>query len=67
MAAPWLAGLGGAPKPMSAGEYGKLIAEETEKWRKVLAFAGVSVDCPRILARPFRDGARSQANDRYQR
>ena len=36
--------LGGAPKPMTPAEYGKLIAEETEKWRKVVEFAGVSVD-----------------------
>jgi tripartite-type tricarboxylate transporter receptor subunit TctC len=39
-----LAELGGVPKPMSPEEYGRLIAEETEKWRKVVAFAGVSVD-----------------------
>ena len=39
-----LAGLGGSPKPMSPAEYGKLISEETEKWRKVVEFAGVSVD-----------------------
>jgi tripartite-type tricarboxylate transporter receptor subunit TctC len=36
--------LGGTPKPMTPAEYGRLIAEETEKWRKVVAFAGVSVD-----------------------
>jgi tripartite-type tricarboxylate transporter receptor subunit TctC len=39
-----LAGLGGSPKPMTPAEYGKLIADETEKWRKVVEFAGVSVD-----------------------
>jgi tripartite-type tricarboxylate transporter receptor subunit TctC len=38
------AGLGGSPKPMTPAEYGKLIADETEKWRKVVEFAGVSVD-----------------------
>jgi tripartite-type tricarboxylate transporter receptor subunit TctC len=38
------AGLGGTPKPMTPAEYGKLIADETEKWRKVVEFAGVSVD-----------------------
>ena len=32
------------PKPMTPAEFGKLIADETEKWRKVVAFAGVSVD-----------------------
>jgi tripartite-type tricarboxylate transporter receptor subunit TctC len=38
------ADLGGVPKPMTPEEYGKLIASETEKWRKVVEFAGVSVD-----------------------
>ncbi len=36
--------LGGIPKPLTPDGYGKLIAEETEKWRKVVEFAGVSVD-----------------------
>jgi tripartite-type tricarboxylate transporter receptor subunit TctC len=36
--------LGGTPKPMTPAEYGKLISDETEKWRKVVEFAGVSVD-----------------------
>jgi len=36
--------LGGVPKPMTPEEYGKFIAAETEKWRKVVEFAGVSVD-----------------------
>jgi tripartite-type tricarboxylate transporter receptor subunit TctC len=36
--------LGGVPKPMTPDEYGKYIAAETEKWRKVVEFAGVSVD-----------------------
>jgi tripartite-type tricarboxylate transporter receptor subunit TctC len=36
--------LGGTPKPMTPAEYGQLITEETEKWRKVVEFAGVSVD-----------------------
>jgi tripartite-type tricarboxylate transporter receptor subunit TctC len=39
-----LAELGGVPKPMTPEGYGGLIAAETEKWRKVVAFAGVSVD-----------------------
>jgi tripartite-type tricarboxylate transporter receptor subunit TctC len=39
-----LADAGGIPKPMSPAEFGKLIADETEKWRKVVEFAGVSVD-----------------------
>ena len=36
--------LGGQPMPMTPPEFGRLIADETEKWRKVVAFAGVSVD-----------------------
>jgi len=36
--------LGGVPKPMTPEGYGKLIADETEKWRKVVEFAGVSVE-----------------------
>jgi tripartite-type tricarboxylate transporter receptor subunit TctC len=39
-----LAEVGGIPKPMTSAEFGKLIADETEKWRKVVEFAGVSVD-----------------------
>ena len=39
-----LADTGGIPKPMTPAEFGKLIADETEKWRKVVEFAGVSVD-----------------------
>jgi tripartite-type tricarboxylate transporter receptor subunit TctC len=36
--------IGGVPKPTTPAGYGKLIADETEKWRKVVAFAGVSVE-----------------------
>jgi tripartite-type tricarboxylate transporter receptor subunit TctC len=39
-----LSEVGGLPKPMTPEEFGKLIASETEKWRKVVAFAGVAVD-----------------------
>ncbi|MGZ5875620.1 MAG: Bug family tripartite tricarboxylate transporter substrate binding protein [Bradyrhizobium sp.] len=39
-----LTAIGGIPKPMAPAEFGKLIADETEKWRKVVEFAGVSVD-----------------------
>ena len=38
------AAIGGLPKPMTPAGYGKLIADETEKWRKVVEFAGVSVE-----------------------
>ena len=39
-----LAEVGGIPKPMTPAEFGRLVADETEKWRKVVEFAGVSVD-----------------------
>src|ERR1700759_1922850 len=38
------ADLGGVPTPMTPEDYGKHIAAETKKWRKVVEFAGVSVD-----------------------
>jgi tripartite-type tricarboxylate transporter receptor subunit TctC len=38
------AAIGGVPKPMTPAGYGKLIADETEKWRKVVAFSGASVE-----------------------
>lgn len=38
------AAIGGIPKPTTPAGYGKLIADETEKWRKVVELAGVSVD-----------------------
>ena len=38
------ASIGGVPKPMTPAGYGKLIADETAKWRKVVEFAGVSVE-----------------------
>ena len=39
-----LAEVGGLPMSMTPAEFGKLVSEETEKWRKVVEFAGVSVD-----------------------
>jgi tripartite-type tricarboxylate transporter receptor subunit TctC len=36
--------LGGVPTPMTPDDYGKHIADETEKWRKVVEFAGASVE-----------------------
>jgi tripartite-type tricarboxylate transporter receptor subunit TctC len=36
-----LAELGGVVLPGSPGEFGKLIADETEKWGKVVKFAGI--------------------------
>jgi tripartite-type tricarboxylate transporter receptor subunit TctC len=39
-----LADLGSAPMPMSPPDFAKFIAEETEKWAKVIKFAGAKVD-----------------------
>jgi len=39
-----LAELGGEAMPMTATEFGKLVAAETEKWGKVVKFAGVKAD-----------------------
>jgi tripartite-type tricarboxylate transporter receptor subunit TctC len=39
-----LADVGGLPMKMSPAEFGRLVTDETEKWRKVVEFAGVSVD-----------------------
>ncbi len=39
-----LADLGGAPMGGTPAEFGKIIVSETEKWRKVVEFAGASVE-----------------------
>ena len=39
-----LADLGGTPLAGSPAEFGKLIADETEKWAKVIKFAGIKPD-----------------------
>ena len=39
-----LAELGGVPTPMTAAELGKLIAEETEKWAKVIHTANIKLE-----------------------
>ena len=39
-----IAELGGEPMPMSPTEFGKLLADETEKWGKVVRSAGISVE-----------------------
>ena len=39
-----LADLDGLPIPMSPAEFGKFIADETEKWGKVIKFAGIKAD-----------------------
>jgi tripartite-type tricarboxylate transporter receptor subunit TctC len=39
-----LADLGGVPIPMTPAEFGKLIADETEKWGKVVRAANIRAD-----------------------
>jgi tripartite-type tricarboxylate transporter receptor subunit TctC len=39
-----LVDLGGIPMPMSPAEFGKLVADETEKWAKVVKAANLSVE-----------------------
>jgi len=39
-----LANLGAVPMPMTSAEFGKLIADETEKWSKVVKFSGAKPD-----------------------
>jgi tripartite-type tricarboxylate transporter receptor subunit TctC len=39
-----LADLGGLVLPLSPAEYGRRIAEETEKWGKVIKFSGAKAD-----------------------
>jgi tripartite-type tricarboxylate transporter receptor subunit TctC len=39
-----IADLGNTPIAMSPAAYGKLLAEETEKWAKVIKFAGIKVE-----------------------
>jgi tripartite-type tricarboxylate transporter receptor subunit TctC len=36
--------LGGAPMPMTPGEFGNLLVEETEKWAKVVKLSGAKPD-----------------------
>jgi tripartite-type tricarboxylate transporter receptor subunit TctC len=36
-----LAALGNVPMPMTPADFGKFIADETEKWAKVVKFAGI--------------------------
>jgi len=39
-----IADLGGTMLPGSPADFGKLVADETEKWGKVVKFAGIKVD-----------------------
>jgi hypothetical protein len=44
LAGPQTANLAGVAMPMSPSEFGKLIAEETEKWAKVIEFPGIKAE-----------------------
>jgi len=39
-----LADVGGTPLVGSAADFGRLIADETEKWGKVVKFTGIKAD-----------------------
>lgn len=39
-----LADIGAVPMPMTPEQFGKLAADESEKWRKVVEFAGLSIE-----------------------
>ncbi len=39
-----MAAIGGAPMTMSPAEFGKFVADETEKWAKVVKFANITVE-----------------------
>jgi tripartite-type tricarboxylate transporter receptor subunit TctC len=39
-----IAELGGEPMPMTPAGFGKLVADETEKWAKVVKFSGAKAD-----------------------
>ena len=39
-----LADMGTTPLVLSPAEFGKLIADETEKWGKVIKFAGIKLN-----------------------
>jgi tripartite-type tricarboxylate transporter receptor subunit TctC len=50
-----LADQGGIVVPGSPADFGKLIADETEKWAKVINFAGLKAECmPHVPSRPVR-------------
>ena len=38
-----LADLGASPAPMTSATFGKFLADETEKWAKVVKFANIKL------------------------
>jgi hypothetical protein len=39
-----MAELGSEPRPGSVADFSRLVADETEKWGKVVKFAGLKVE-----------------------
>jgi tripartite-type tricarboxylate transporter receptor subunit TctC len=39
-----IAGFGGTPLPLTPGEFGKMIADETVKWEKVVKTVGLAIE-----------------------
>jgi tripartite-type tricarboxylate transporter receptor subunit TctC len=39
-----LAEIGGVPLPMTPVQFGQFVADETEKWAKVVKFVGIKPD-----------------------
>jgi hypothetical protein len=39
-----MANLGAEPMPMGPAEFGKLLADDTEKWAKVIRSADIKMD-----------------------
>jgi hypothetical protein len=52
---PRLADFGGTPLVGSPADLGKLIADETEKWGKVVKFTGIKADSPGGLGATFHN------------
>jgi tripartite-type tricarboxylate transporter receptor subunit TctC len=58
-----LADLGGTPLLLSPDDFGKLIADETTKWAKVVKFAGIGTNTPqRVRGGPSRVGGVAAAS-----
>src|SRR4029453_10797234 len=63
-----LADLGGTVLAGSPADYGKLLDDETEKWRKGVKFSGARAECPPPSPPPFggRDEEWESVRDRRQ-